>query len=351
MGRTEALEGRTLPASHRRSLRRFLSDLTSPIGHGPGDPDLDDPPEPWETAVSREEAARIGSAGLRGRPYRPQRFDDMPAGARDALEDVCGVLRLNQLFVVPRTARWTNRAGRQCVATPAEVVAFGATIVALWVDDPIGAGVRVVVPVDHLAAIVERNILLYGRAALIAADASIVIRYNTVAETDLRDSFRRVRMAIAGPPVPTPAVLHWPGHSTHGQVPVSELPFKWQFVVASRVVNLGQREPMTVAVGGIDRAHARGIGIAVLGSRELVIVTDPTEDVRVARHGFDVHTVPRARLRSLGWDGNLLTVRAGLENKNRSDDKDQQPAVIGVQVDRSLGEAMREAFASAVRWD
>ena len=337
---------RAWPARQGGSSRQLWRRLTSSARPDPGDP-----AEPWETAVSAERAVRIGSTGMRGRPYRPTRFEDVPGGARDALEDVCGDLSLHQLFVVPRTARWTDRSGERCVETPAVVVAFGARTVAMWVDDPAGASVRVTVSVDRLASIEKRNILLYGRVALTAGDSSVVIRYSTVAEPDLQDSLFAVRMAMAGAPVATPAVFRWPGHTTLEQEPESALPYKWRVVLGSRQARLERGEPAIVAVGGIEDARASRPGVAVLGSRELVIVTDPTEDVKTARYGFDMCTVPRSRLRSLAWDGDLLTVRAAGGPTAGLDHIADQPAAILVPLDPRLGEAMRDAFASQVRWD
>jgi len=221
----------------------------------------------------------------------------------------------------------------------------------MWVDDPAGASVRVTVSVDRLASIEKRNILLYGRVALTAGDSSVVIRYSTVAEPDLQDSLFAVRMAMAGAPVATPAVFRWPGHTTLEQEPESALPYKWRVVLGSRQARLERGEPAIVAVGGIEDARASRPGVAVLGSRELVIVTDPTEDVKTARYGFDMCTVPRSRLRSLAWDGDLLTVRAAGGPTAGLDHIADQPAAILVPLDPRLGEAMRDAFASQVRWD
>jgi hypothetical protein len=221
----------------------------------------------------------------------------------------------------------------------------------MWVDHPAGAGVRVVVPVHRLAAIVKRNILLYGRVALVGAEVPLVIRYNTVAEPDLRESLLAVRSAMAGSPVPTRAALHWPGHRTLGLSPGAGLPYKWRFVLGSGEANLVGGEPATVAVGGVDDARACRPGVAVLGTRELVIVTDPTEDLRGARWGFDTCTVPRSRLRSLGWDGDLLTVRAAADTPAGLGPAASEVEEILVPLDRRLGEAMRDAFASQVRWD
>jgi len=338
--------GRARPARREGSPRPLWRRLTSSTRDDRGDP-----AEPWETAVSAEQAARIGSPGVRGRPHRPARFDEVPAGAADALEEVCGDLSLHQLFVVPRTARWTDPSGKRCVATPTEVVALGDRVVAMWVDDPAGARVRVVVPVGRLAAIVKRNVLLYGRVAFVGAEVSLVIRYNTVAEPDLRNSLLAVRTAMAGPPVPTPAAFHWPGHPTLERGREAALPYKWRVVLGSGEVNLVRGEPATVAVGGIEDSRARRPGLAVLGSREFVIVTDPTEDVEDARYGFDVCTVPRSCLRSLAWDGGMLTVVAAPDTTAGLGPVEAHPEPILVPLDRRLGEAMRDAFAGQVRWD
>ena len=171
-----------------------------------------------------------------------------------------------------------------------------------------------------------------------------------MSEPDLQDSLIGVWAALAGPPAPTRALFHWPGHPTGGPDPESVMPHKWRVVPGSREAKIVGRETMVVVVGGIDGVRGRRSGIAVLGSRELVVLTDATGDVRGARFGFDVLAVPRARLRSLCWDGALLTICAGAAD-TAPGDQSWQPAVIEVELDPGLGEAMREAFANEVRWD
>jgi hypothetical protein len=315
------------------------------------DRDPGDPPAPWETPVSGAEALRIGAAVLRSRPYRPNVIEDVPTGAVRALQDACGELTLEQMFVVPRQSRMTNRRGKGWVLTPVQVVGFGARKVALWVGDPAGAGVRVAATVADLAAIVDRTILLYGRVELVAAHASLVIRYNTVAREELWPSLLAVRRAMAGPPVPTTAAFNWPGHHSPSAHPELVLPYKWQVILRSRVVRMDPGGPVMVAVGAIDNTRARRPGIAVLGSRELVIVVDPTEDVRNARYGFDITAVTRTRLRSLAWNGRSLIVRTGPTANGARGSVEDEGAAVTVPMDGSLADAMRAAFADVVHWD
>jgi len=338
-------QSRLARTPNTRSHMHWLDPLKDPFA--PSRPRLTDPAEPWEIPVGRAEAVRIGNRGLAGHPYRPSRPDDIPVGAAPALETVCGSLGLERLFVLPRTSRSVD--GHRSVLTPTQVLGFGEAVIALWIDDAGGSRV-LTIPLDRLAAIDDRCILLYGRLALVGWDTTIVIRYNTVARDALRENLLDVRRRLATTSVPTEAAVVWPPHHavgppTEGQ---AKIPYKWAYLLDFNELRIDPRESAIVAVGDVrerprGRAHPAS-GIAVLSPRELVIAAEPPDDDASAHWGVELLSVPRPLLDALSFDGRSLTVRVGSDATGRR-------AAISRPLDPSLAAAMREAFRGTVRWE
>jgi hypothetical protein len=133
------------------------------------------------------------------------------------------------------------------------------------------------------------------------------------------------------------------------QMTQSDLPFRWQAALDYPTVRPNLREPVLIAVGdvaGIRRGRTGPpSGVAVLGSRELVIANEPSDSLDFARYGIDLLAVPRERLDSLSWDGRSLTVHlaadcGGVEGHSS----------VVLPLDPGLVEAMGRAFGSAVQW-
>ncbi|MGD0862318.1 MAG: hypothetical protein ABSA21_06095 [Candidatus Limnocylindrales bacterium] len=269
----------------------------------------------------------------------------MPAPARSALEVDCGPLSLERLFVVPKTTRLVSP--RDCVITPARVLGFGTQVVALWVDDCPGGRV-ISIPIDRLIAVDNRSILLYGRLRLLSPGAELVVRYNSVYRDELQENLRDLRSQLARKEFPVESGFLWldPGNE---QMRQSDLPFRWQVVLDYPTVRPNLREPVVIAVGDVARIR-RGrtgppSGVAVLGSRELVIANEPSDSLGFARYGIDLLAVPRERLDSLGWDGRSLTVHLA---SNRGGVEGSSSVVL--PLDPRLVEAMGRAFGAAVQW-
>jgi hypothetical protein len=83
------------------------------------EPELD-PPERWEWPLAADAAVRRGAGAEH--PYVPLRWPDVPAGAAEALQAACGAWRLDQLFVVPASARRLVGRRDRWVATPVQVL-------------------------------------------------------------------------------------------------------------------------------------------------------------------------------------------------------------------------------------
>jgi hypothetical protein len=269
----------------------------------------------------------------------------VPPSARSALEVDCGPLPLERLFIVPKTTRLVSP--RHCVITPARVLGFGVKDVALWVDDCPGGRVSSI-PIDRLIAVDDRSILLYGRVRLLAANAQLVVRYNSVYRDDLQENLRDLRGQLARKDFPVESGFLWLDPRSE-QMRQSDLPFRWQAVFDYPTVRPNLREPVVIAAGDVARIR-RGrtgppSGVAVLGSRELVIANEPSASVDFARYGIDLLAVPRQHLDSLSWDGRALTVHLAPDQVRVED-----CSSVELPLDPRLVEAMGRAFGPAVRW-
>lgn len=308
-----------------------------------------DPPEPWEIPLPRrgrdEFDCRVSS-----RPFRPTRWEEIPPRALPALEEICGRLPFDRLFVVPRTTRLI--AHNCCVVTPAEVLAFGDEAVGLWVD--VGpAGCVLSVPVDGLVAVDDRRVLLHGRLRLVAPTRDLVVRYGTVSQEALEGNLSVLRDRMATGHAPVEPGFVWPTAKGAG-MGRPDLPYKWRLLLGHPKVQPNLGEPVVVAVGDVAELGAgprrAPSGVAVLGPRELVIVSEPPELDDCARYGVDLLAVPRQRLDALAWDGRSLTVLVSRDPTAPARAAGSGATPISLGLDRHLVAAMRQAFGSAVRW-
>jgi len=306
-----------------------------------------EPAEPGEILVPFREP--MGSERwLPKRPFRPSRLQEVPAPALAALEAVCGSLQVDHLYVIPATTRPT-RPG-ESVLTPARVLGFGETTVAMWVDDESGGHVQSA-PIDRLIAIDDREILLYGRLRLLATDTVLTVRYSTVSREELQENLCVLRRGMASERMAIESGFLWlePGDRRR---PQAELPHKWRVVLDYPWVRAEPAEPALIAAGDVGRAGSSKMrsptGIAVLDSTELVIATEPSRHVDTPRYGVDLLAVPRARLKSLSWDGKSLLVR--LDRGNAAPSILDEPAPVTLTIDPYLVEAMWQTMGSAALW-
>ena len=117
-----------------------------------------------------------------------------------ALRPVVGDVPLEHVFVIPRAARTVGIERAEWVVAPTEVVAIGEDRMAIWVDDPAGPRVRAVIPFRDVVAVLDRSILLYGRLEIIGPETSIVVRYNTVGQPELRALLLPIRRSLRADP-------------------------------------------------------------------------------------------------------------------------------------------------------
>jgi hypothetical protein len=270
-----------------------------------------------------------------------------PARAVGRLRETCGELSRDQMFASPAAFR-PGRDGRM-IYTPDQVIGFGDSTVALWTDDG-HTGIVNAIPIERLLAVDDRQILLHGRLRLVAADAQLVIRYNTVHRPHLEQSLCDLRARMTPDIRATAAdVFFWlePGYEDEG-VNRAMLPPKWRVVLDHPAIRPDPTEPVSVAVGDIlaeRETKPPATGLAVLSSRELVIASEPAAYLDIpGRFGVDILAVPRAYLDSLAWDGSALTVRMVMP------DAATERAWVTRDLDPYLIEAMHRAFDPAVHW-
>ena len=292
-----------------------MTTLSIPVDPGPtpgasearviraGDRDLLDPPEPWEVPATPADLEELSTKRFERLPHRPASPVEVPPDAAAALEAVVGELVMERTFVIPRAARTVGRERADWVVTPTEVIAVGRERIATWTDDPAGARIRAVIPFGEIVAILDRTILLYGRLEIIGPQESVVIRYNTVGQPELRALLLPLRRSFE----PLPGALP----ESSGRDPGS-MPHKWMSVLHSSDVRVRGREPMLVAAGDLDNPVPQlHTGVAVLTAAELVVATDPTPDAQTAQYGVDLLIAPRALVADVsGSDGGLsVTIR------------------------------------------
>jgi hypothetical protein len=251
------------------------------------------------------------------------------------------------MFASPAAFR-PGRDGRM-LYTPDQVLGFGDSVVALWTDDGHDGSISLI-PINRLLAVDDRQILLHGRLRLVAVDAHLVFRYNTVYRPYLEESLCELRARMA-PGVEATAgegfVWLEPGFQDE-VVDRGMLPPKWRVVLDDPAIRPDPSAPVSVAVGDIlaqRDIRPPATGLAVLSSRELIIASEPAAYLDIpGRFGVDVLAVPRACLDSLAWDGSALTVRMAMP------DAATDRAWVTLELDPYLIEAMRRAFGSAVSW-
>ena len=301
----------------------------------------DEAPEPWDVPLARRHRLVVEKS-LIERPFRPSSPTQVPPRSLATLEQACGPIGLDRLLVVPSCVRPIG--GGDYAIAPGRVLAFGDEVVACWIDST--DGLVLSVPIRDLAAFDDRTVLLYGRLRLVGMTSTLVVRYNTVARDDLQQNLGRLRtqMAVRSYPVEPRVVCIDARRSRPG---FEDLPYRWRFLFESTALRPNPEEAVALAAGDLSPIDGgkerRPGGIAILGPRELVIATEPSDWSGPDRYGVDLLAVPRERLESLGWDGRDLTVRiAGIAAG--------RPNEIVMPLEPLLVDAIKEAFAGAVAW-
>jgi hypothetical protein len=265
--------------------------------------DLNEPPDAWEIPGTEADLRDFTRRRLSAYARRPDSFDDLPEGALSELRDAAGALGLEDMVLVPRSPRMTGPGPNAWALTPTSVLAVGDAAVALWVEAPGRPGIVARIALGDVAACIDRTILLYGRLEIAGPDGSIVLRYNTVGRDQVRALLLGVRRSY-WPPAPPPL----PGIGANPEA----LPYKWRVLLGSTDTWPRGPEPRVVAAGDLvsSKAAVRR-GVAVLGSTELLVATEPVARQGQAAYGVDLVAVPRSRLLALDGAPSGLRLSVG----------------------------------------
>jgi hypothetical protein len=280
---------------------------------------LQDSAEKWEIRFTEAAGGSYFRTERASHPYTPRQEGDIPNGAKEALDAVCGIHKLGQVFIIPWAVRSTGTLAQK-VISPNSVLALGDRAVGLWTEKP-DPGVKIVIPLDKVAAIEDVAILLYGRLSFVPFGDRLTIRYNTVARNEMEPALLELRKRLTGSALPMPFVEQW----------ATELPFKWKILLGEPLVRLEKNSPVVfsfAAVRGRFRGEAERRQLLVLNPFELVYLCDPTESTE--RYGVDSFVVPRSRITGLRMQENSLEVSSN-----------------GAPILLSMASSLREA---AVRW-
>jgi hypothetical protein len=258
--------------------------------------------EEWEHIIGSDLAPHLVQAGPAARPHRPLDVTDLPAGARVALNRAVGRHGLDDILVVPATARSVGRLHRRCVYTPPCILGVGELAVGLWVQALPVPGVRAIFPLGELAVIELQAEGTDGRLTLRSRRCNLSVRYNRAADP-LASGLLRLRRRAAGEPSPVP-------NAPAGN---ESIPPRWLAVFGSPVLGLRAGDAVAAIYGHARRPGGKEYLIA-LTPRELVVIRavrkrypphfDRVDSVQVPRRNIEKASIrPRCLLlRSAGVD-------------------------------------------------
>jgi len=280
---------------------------------------LPDQAEKWEIRFTEAEGGSYFRSERASHPYTPRQEVDIPSGAKEALDRVCGVRHLEQIFIIPWAVRSTGMLAQK-VISPNSVLALGDHAVGLWTEKP-EPGVKITIPLEMVAAIEDVTILLYGRLSFVPFGDRLTIRYNTVARREMEPALLAFRKRLAGSAHPLPPV----------EPDVVAPPFKWTVILRDPLVRLEESLPVVysfASVQGRSRDKAARRQLLAMNPYELVYVCDPTESTEP--YGVDSFVVPRSRITKVEIREDQLEVTSN-----------------GADISISMAKPLREA---AVKW-
>jgi hypothetical protein len=248
-------------------------------------PPLRDPAERWELPCTESEGTSYFRGIYEVFPRTPRREEDVPAEARESLAESCRITSIRQLFLIPWAVRSTGLEDQK-VASPGAVLALGTRAVGLWTEKP-EPGVKVVIPLDRLAAIEDVTVLLYGRLRFVSFDETLTIRYNTLARSGLRPALLELRERLSGSPQQLP----------RDEPPAPHLPLKWKRLLRGPVARFREDTPVAFRFATETSASGDEVGrgqLLVINPHELVYLCDPREASH--NYGEDSFIVPRPRI-------------------------------------------------------
>jgi hypothetical protein len=164
-----------------------------------------EPSEEWEQTFGADLLPHLVPAGQHDRVRQPPDVTWLPAGAHGALTDSIGRHGLEDILIMPGAAWVYGRLRRRCLFTPLSVLGVGERAVALWVRALPAPGIRAVVPLSEISAVVRQVIGTRGHLLVKGRTSRLPVRYYADSHFLVDAWTRRLRRRAAGDPAPVPA--------------------------------------------------------------------------------------------------------------------------------------------------
>ena len=170
-------------------MARILHEAPSTGGvHGSSNQEVSGPlhrhyqAEKWEVLLTEKVADSSLRAPTRAVPtlLTDSRISRQRSGE---LVESCGIEDLRQVLIIPWAVRPVG-LGHPEVISPNSVLAVGLRAVGLWTEKP-EPGLKVILPVEEIAALEDVIILLYGRLSFIPFSERLTIRVQIVVGSGL----------------------------------------------------------------------------------------------------------------------------------------------------------------------
>jgi hypothetical protein len=161
--------------------------------------------EEWEQTLGADLLHHLIPAARLPGMRRPPDVNELPAGAQAALADGIGRHGLEDLLIVPPAERTYGWQRRRCIYAPPCVLGLGERAVALWVQALPAPGIRVLVPLNEIAAIAQQASGTRRRLLVTGRTGRLPVRYDAANDLFMDAWTRRLRRRAAGEPAPVPA--------------------------------------------------------------------------------------------------------------------------------------------------
>jgi len=216
--------------------------------------------EEWEQTLSADLPHHLMPARQLRWMRPPPDVNWLPDGAQVALVGGIGRHGLEELLVVPPSARTYGWQRQRCIYTPTCVLGVGERAAALWVRALPVPGVRVLVPVSEIAAITWQTNGQRGQLLITGRTGRLPVRYDAASDASMGTWIRRLRRHAAGDPAPVPPGYPCTRDAARGS----------RRYVEPAALRLDSDDEVVMA-GRPGRA-GRGTCLLALTSRELVIL-------------------------------------------------------------------------------
>lgn len=160
--------------------------------------------EHWEQILAADLLPYLIPAEQPRAVRSPSDGNQLPAGARADLASCIGRHGLEDLLIVPASARTCERLRRRGLYRPQCVLGAGERAAALWVQALPVPGVRAQVPISEVAAIAWQAAGITEQLLITGRTGRLPVRYDAADGIAMDTWTRRLRRYAAGEPAPVP---------------------------------------------------------------------------------------------------------------------------------------------------